>query len=58
MGSLQTIEELCTICEMQSRIIKAQSAALAQLGAAAMEEERVEAERRLTALMGREERST
>lgn len=55
MSSLQIIEELCAICEAQSRIIKAQSAALAQVGAAVTEEEIAEVQRRFTAMIGSEE---
>ena len=33
MSNLQIIQELCGICDMQNRIIRAQSDALAQLGA-------------------------
>lgn len=55
MSNLQIIEELCNICSMQSRIIKEQSAALAQIGAVIMEDEKAEAERRLTALIGHDE---
>lgn len=55
MSNLQIIEELCRICEAQSKIIRTQSDALAQLGGVAMEEERAEAEARLTALIGADE---
>lgn len=55
MSNLQIIEELCNICALQNKIIKGQSAALAQLGAVVMEEEREEAEIRLTALVGHNE---
>ncbi|WP_298023756.1 hypothetical protein [uncultured Dysosmobacter sp.] len=55
MSNLQIIQELCGICDMQNRIIRAQSDALAQLGAVVMEEERAEAADRLTALLGRDE---
>ena len=55
MGSLWLIEELCGICAEISRIIQAQAAALAQLGAVCMEEERAETLRRLSSLIdGRE----
>ena len=55
MGSLWLIEELCGICAEMSRIIQAQAAALAQLGAVCMEEERAETLRRLSSLIdGRE----
>ena len=39
MSNLQIIEELTRIVEMQNRIIRRQADALAQLGAACMEEE-------------------
>ena len=55
MGSLWLIEELCGICAEMSRIIQAQAAALAQLGAVCMEEERAETLRRPSSLIdGRE----
>ena len=55
MGSLWLIEKLCGICAEMSRIIQAQAAALAQLGAVCMEEERAETLRRLSSLIaGRE----
>ena len=56
MSNLKIIEELCRICEAQSRIIKAQAEALAQVGAVVMEEERADVGRSLTALAGAEER--
>ena len=52
MSGAGIIEELCRICEAQSRIIKAQADALAQVGDAVMEEERANAGRALTALIG------
>ncbi len=55
MSNLQIIEELCRICEAQSFIIKEQAAALAQVGAAVLEEERADVDRALTALIGRDE---
>ena len=55
MSHLQTIEELCRICEAQSRIIKAQAEALEQLGAVVVEEERADVGRALTALIGHDE---
>lgn len=55
MSSIQTIEELCHICQAQSFIIKAQAEALAQVGAAVMEEERADVGRALTALIGHDE---
>lgn len=38
---LQTINDLCSICEEQLTIIKAQADALAQMGAVVLEEERL-----------------
>lgn len=55
MGSLWVIEKLCGICAEMSRIIQAQAAALDQLGAVCMEEERAAVERQLTTLIGRSE---
>lgn len=55
MSNLQIIDELCRICEAQSFIIKAQAEALEQVGAVAMEEERADVGRALSALIGRDE---
>jgi len=55
VSNLQIIAELCKICNDQSRIISAQAAALEQLGAVCMEEERAEVEQRKTLLIGRDE---
>lgn len=55
MSNLQIIEELCRICATQNTIIKAQADALEQMGAVVMEEERAEASRALTALIGHDE---
>lgn len=52
VSNLQIIEELCGICDAQAAIIREQAAALAQHGAAVMEEERTAADQRLTALLG------
>jgi len=49
------IAELCSICEAQNRIIKAQNESLAQLGAVVMEEEKAEVDRRYTGLLGSDE---
>ena len=55
MSNLQIIEELCKINAAQADIITAQAAALEQLGAVCMEEERAETLRRLSSLIdGRE----
>ena len=55
MSSSQTISELCAICDAQNRIIKAQSEALAQLGAAVMEEEKTEIRDRYDRFFGKGE---
>ena len=55
LSNLQIIEDLCRICEAQSCIIKAQAAALAQMGAVVMEEERADVGRALTDLIGHDE---
>lgn len=46
MSNLEMIEELCGIVQLQSKIIKAQADALAQLDAAVMEDEIAEARAR------------
>lgn len=43
MSNLQMISDLCDIVQLQAKIIRAQSEALAQLGAVTMEEEIAEA---------------
>ena len=55
MSNLQIIEELCKINAAQADIITAQAAALEQLGAVCMEEERAEVKRRFDALIGHDE---
>lgn len=52
MSNLEIIEELCGICAAQNEIIRAQSAALENLGAVVMEEKRAEVEARFTAMIG------
>lgn len=52
VNNTQIIEELCGICGAQARIIRAQAAALEQLGAVVMEEERAAADLRMTTLLG------
>ncbi len=52
MSNLQIIEEQCRIIELQNRIITAQAAALEQVGAIVMEEERAEAARAYERLIG------
>lgn len=51
---LQTIKELCSICEAQRTMIAAQADALAQMGAVVMEEERLALERRCESVIGGE----
>lgn len=46
MSNLQIIEELCGIVQLQAKIIKAQSEALAQLGAEVMADEIAQAQAR------------
>ena len=50
MSNLQIIEELCAIVELQTKIIKAQSYSLAQLGAEVMADEIAEARERASRL--------
>lgn len=52
MSDNETVRELCAICEMQNGIIRAQSDALAQVGAVVMEEEKAAAAERYSALLG------
>lgn len=54
MSNLQIIEELCRICEAQSAVIREQAAALAQVGAVVMEEERENISRAIAALTDEE----
>lgn len=51
---LQTINDLCSICEEQLTIIKAQADALAQMGAVVLEEERLALEKRCKTAIGGE----
>ena len=55
MSNLAMIAELCSICELQAKIIEAQAGALAEMGAWCMEEEQVEARERFDRLLGAEE---
>ena len=50
MSNLQIIEDLCGIVQLQSKIIKAQSDSLAQMGAEAMENEIAQAAERASRL--------
>ena len=55
MSDLKIIESLCYVCDLQNKIIHAQSAQLAQLGAVCMTDEIAEADRRLRSLLGPDE---
>ena len=57
MSNSETVRELCTICEMQNSIIRAQSDALSQLGAMVMEEEKAAVAERYAMLVGNSEPS-
>lgn len=52
MNQNEIVKELCAICEMQNNIIRAQSDALAQVGAVVMEEEKAVASKRYAELLG------
>ncbi len=52
MSNLQTITELCQICEALARIVEAQRKALAQYDALALEDEIAKTRSRYTALLG------
>ena len=58
MSDLTIIESLCYVCDLQNKIIHAQSAQLAQLGAVCMTDEIAEADRRLASLLGYDEAMT
>lgn len=51
---LQTVKDLCSICEEQQTIIRAQADALAQMGAVVLEEERLALEKRCETVIGGE----
>lgn len=57
MNSWETIRELCAICEAQNNIIKAQSDALAQVGAVVMEEEKAAVAERYALFPGNNDQS-
>lgn len=57
MNSWETIRELCAICEAQNNIIKAQSDALAQVGAVVMEEEKAAVAERYALFLGNNDQS-
>lgn len=55
MSNLQIIEELCRICEAQSKIIKEQAYVLEQYDEIIMEEERADVNIALNALISHDE---
>lgn len=55
MSNLQMIEALCTLCEEQSRIIRAMALRLGELGDAALKDEIAEADARYRQIIGSEE---
>lgn len=57
MNSWETIRELCAICEAQNNIIKAQSDALAQVGAVVMEEEKAAVAEHYALFLGNNDQS-
>lgn len=57
MSNLQMIEALCTLCEEQSRIIRAMALRLGELGDAALKDEIARADARYRQIIGREGRS-
>ena len=52
MSNLQMIEALCQLCEAQSKIIRAQAARLAELGAVCMTDEIAEADKLYQSIIG------
>lgn len=55
MGVLQTIESLCEICVLQSKIIRALCLRLGELGAVYMTDEIAEADKKLRQILGSDE---
>lgn len=55
MTNLQMIEALCTLCEEQSRIIRAMALRLGELGDTALQDEIDKADARYKAIIGSEE---
>lgn len=55
MSNLQIIEALCTLCEEQSRIIRAMSLRLGELGDTALADEITKANEHYRAIIGSEE---
>ena len=54
-SNLQMIESLCEICELQSKIIRAQNLRLGELGAVCMTDEIAETDRKLRYFLGSDE---
>lgn len=55
MSNLQMIEALCTLCEEQSRIIRAMALRLGELGDTALKDEIAKADARYNQIIGSEE---
>lgn len=55
MSNLQMIEALCVLCEEQSRIIRAMSLRLGELGDTALRDEIAAADARYTEIIGSNE---
>lgn len=55
MSNLQMIEALCTLCEEQSRIIRAMALRLGELGDVAMTDEIAKTDARYREIIGSEE---
>jgi hypothetical protein len=54
MSNLRMVEALCELAELQSKIIKAQSMRLAEIGASCMTDEIAEADKRFQELIGQQ----
>ena len=57
MNSWESIRALCAICVAQNNIIKAQTAALAQVGAAVMDAEKAAVAERYALFLGNNDQS-
>ena len=55
MSNLQMIEALCTLCEEQSRLIRAMALRLGELGDTAFQDEIAKADERYKSIIGAEE---
>ena len=55
MSNLQMIEALCTLCEEQSRLIRAMALRLGELGDTALKDEIAKADERYKSIIGAEE---